>query len=210
MQLLGPNSLYSPRAHHCSLSGCSDVPTPESDGTASSLSPFTIADSDSPWSPPSPRRAAWLRASPTTKTARRVDALLTLATRCIATEDQAGEDEVPTPAATPVTENATTRLRQSPDMPDSLKRAVANYALWKARSEALQAIGQEKRVAASVAGMQAAPPLATPPAHIHAPSRQAPADLSPETAALVTQSHSMQQEVCVVLHWMHVALRSAQ
>jgi hypothetical protein len=153
-----------------------------------------VVDSDSPWSPPSPRRAAWLRASPTTKTARRVDALLTLATRCIATEDQ-GEDEVPTPAATPVAENAPARLGQSPDMPDSLKRAVANYALWKARSEALQAIGQEKRVAASVAGMHAVHPLATPPAHIHAPSRQVAADLSPETSALVTQSHEMQQEV---------------
>ena len=167
------------------------MPTPESDGTASS--PSQLGDSDSPWSPPSPRRAAWLRASPTTKTARRVDALLTLATRCIATGDEAGEDEVPTPAATPVAEAAPARRGQSPDMPDSLKRAVANYALWKARSEALQAIGQEKRVAASVAGMQ--PPLATPPAHIHAPARQAAADLSPETAALVTQSHSMQQEV---------------
>ena len=168
---------------------CSEVPTPsESDCTETSPS---VTESDSPWTPPSPRRAAWLQSSPATKAARRVDALLTLAARHICVSDN---DDVPTPAASPwcgATEAALTP--GAADMPDGLKKAVINYALWKARNEALQALGKDKRAATTVVSSVAA--STTPLASQNLPLFGKPLEASPETAGLVAQSQEMQHQL---------------
>ena len=79
------------------------------------------------------------------------------------------------------------------DMPDGLKKAVINYALWKARNEALQALGKDKRAAATVVSSVAA--STTPPASQHAPLLGKPLEASPETAGLVAQSQEMQNQL---------------